>query len=139
MSLNDSSWSQASLPIQAAGRAQHHEFCHLATSAFLASAAGSSSIAQQILPSSVAISSCPFKEEALSLWSQSHDSELPTGANASKQREWDTPIVDSALSPLLSSADEPVQGRLLAAQRKESGAWISAPPMSSLGLRMHGQ
>ena len=93
MSLNDSSWSQASLPIQAAGRARHHEFCHLATSAFLASAAGSSSTAQQILPSSVAISSCPFKEEALSLWSQ----------------------------------------------RKESGAWISAPPMSSLGLRMHGQ
>ena len=78
----------------------------------------------------------PFKEEALSLWSWSHDSEPPTGANASKQREWDTPIVEAALSSLLSSADEPAQGRLLAAQRKESGAWISAPPMSSLGLRM---
>ena len=135
VSLNDASWSQASLPIRAGGLGIR-SFAMLATSAFLASAAGSSSIAQQILPSSVAISSCPFKEEALSLWSRSHDSEPPTGANASKQREWDTPIVEAALSSLLSSADEPAQGRLLAAQRKESGAWISAPPMSSLGLRM---
>ena len=37
---------------------------------------------------------------------------------------------------LLSSADKSTRGQLLAAQRKESGTWISAPPMSSLGLRM---
>ena len=40
------------------------------------------------------------------------------------------------MTSLLSSADDASKGRLLASMRKESGAWLSAPPVSSLGLRM---
>ena len=34
------------------------------------------------------------------------------------------------------SPDELAQARLLASQRKESGEWLHAPPMSAIGLRM---
>ena len=46
------------------------------------------------------------------------------------------PHIQATVSSLLSSADDASRGRLLASQRKESDAWLSAPPVSSLGLRM---
>ena len=135
VSLNDVSWSQASLPISAGGLGIR-SFVMLASSGFLASAAGSSLVSQRILPASLANVSCPFKNEALAVWSQGHDTEPPAGFNAPKQKAWDTPHIQATVSSLLSSADDASRGRLLASQRKESGAWLSAPPVSSLGLRM---
>ena len=135
VSLNDVSWSQASLPISAGGLGIR-SFVMLASSAFLASAAGSSLISQRILPASLANVSCPFKNEALALWSQGHDTELPAGFNTPKQKAWDTPHIQATVSSLLSSADDASRGRLLASQRNEAGAWLSDPPVSSLGLRM---
>ena len=35
-----------------------------------------------------------------------------------------------------NAPDELAQARLLASQRKESGEWLQAPPMSAIGLRM---
>ena len=127
VSLSDRSRSQASLPIRVDGLVIRN-FTMLATSAFLASAAGSSSLLQRLLPPSLATDSCPFKVEALALWSQGHDSQPPTGVNASKQRDWDTPHIDTAISSLLSSADNTSRARLLASQQKEAGAWLSALP-----------
>ena len=135
VSLSDKSWSQASLPIRAGGLGIR-KFAMLASSAFLASAAGSSLIAQRILPSSLTNAICPSKDDALVAWSQGHASEAPTGVDASKQRAWDTPHIEATVSSLFSSADDISKGRLLASQRQESGAWLSAPPVSSLGLRM---
>ena len=108
----------------------------LASSAFLASAAGSSLIARRILPSSLTNAICPSKDDVLVAWSQGHASEAPTGVDASKQKAWDTPHIEATVSSLFSSADDISKGRLLASQRQESGAWLSAPPLSSLGLRM---
>ena len=61
---------------------------------------------------------------------------FPSGSSAGSQKAWDTPIVDAAVHSLTSSADSTSRARLLAAQQKESGAWLSAPPISSLGLRL---
>ena len=135
VTLSEASWSQASLPIRAGGLGIR-KFTMLATPAFLASAAGSSSLSRLILPPTMADVVCPLRAEALSLWSQDHAEEPPSGSNAMKQRAWDTPLIDTAVSSLLSSADEASRGRLLASLRKESGAWLTAPPVSSLGLRM---
>ena len=137
VSLSDESWSQVSLSIRAGGLGIR-KFALLASSAFLASAAGSSLIAQRILPSSLTNAICLSKDDALVAWSQGHASEAPTGADASKQRAWDTLHIEATVSSLFSSADDISKGRLLASQRQESGAWLSAPPLSSLGLRMHG-
>ena len=51
--------------------------------------------------------------------------------------EWDAPRVQERAASLLSTAsDARSRAHLLAVSTKESGAWLKAPPISSLGLRM---
>ena len=111
-------------------------FAMLATSSFLASAAGSSSLISRILPSSMASSTCPHRAKALAMWSQGHSVDPPPGVDAFKQKNWDSVHVEATFSSLLTTANGTTRGRLLASQRREAGAWLSAPPISSLGLRM---
>ena len=112
----------------------------LAPSAFLASAAGTFSISLALLSPRLTseLATCTFQLEALRLWNSYHPGDPPSGSSAGSQKAWDTPIVDAAVHLLTSSADSTSRARLLAAQQKESGAWLSAPPISSLGLRLHG-
>ena len=133
--LSDEAWAQASLPVRAGGLGIRR-FTKLATPAFLASAAGTSALTQSILPQALSGFSCTFRTDALSLWSRDHTEEPPIGPTATKQRSWDSPIINATVSSLLSSANAVDKACLLASQRKESGAWLNAPPVSSLGLRM---
>ena len=57
--------------------------------------------------------------------------------SAIRQKAWDTPCIETASSTLLSLVDhdDVSKGRLLAAQQKNSGAWLNAPLVSSLGIR----
>ena len=49
----------------------------------------------------------------------------------------DAPLVSNAVDLLLQNAPHDVaRARLLAVSAKESGAWLKALPVSSLGLRM---
>ena len=50
------------------------------------------------------------------------------------QKAWDVPRVNAAFQD--AAPDAMTQARLLAACRKESGAWLHALPITSLGLRM---
>ena len=113
----------------------------LAPSAYLASAAGSSCITKRILPSTMSNVPNTFKADALAIWSCSHTSDPPppSESDSSKQKAWDTPHVNAAFTRLLEGATTQVKGRLLAVQRKETGAWLTAPPVSSLGLRLEDE
>ena len=62
--------------------------------------------------------------------------EPPTGEKACQQKCWDSLLVDGCFTSLLSSASPQGRVRLLASEQKEVGAWLSAPPVSALGLRM---
>jgi len=57
---------------------------------------------------------------------------------ATKQKTWDSLVVESCFSRLLNqqAANPRERARLQACSQKESGAWLTAPPISSLGLRM---
>ena len=127
--LTDLSWIQASLPVNMGGLGMRSVIT-VAPSAFLASAAGTSSIALALLPPTFPFAPCPHKPEALRLWrSRSGSIDQPTGSSASVQKAWDTPVVRALASNLLSSATDSItRARLLASQQKESGAWLSAPP-----------
>ena len=135
--LSDQSWLQASLPINSGGLGIRSATM-LAPFAFLASAAGTSSISLALLPPRLTseLATCTFQAEALRLWNSYHPGDPPLGSSAGSQKAWVTPIVDAAVHSLTSSADSTSRARLLAAQQKESGAWLSAPPISSLGLRL---
>ena len=111
----------------------------LAPSAFLASAAGSSSLITRILLESLKGVSYSAKLDALSVWSDGHSFQPPPLADI-KQRSWDYPHTQEVYDHLLEAAtDTKTRIRLLAVATKESGAWLNVFPVSSLGLRMDNE
>ena len=116
----------------------------LAPSAFLASAAASSGLAHLILPANLPENMQPpqlsYVDEALAAWSQGcleQPPPPPTDAAAHHQKTWDTIGVSSIADTLFTDSSDPMhRARFLAASCKESGAWLNALPVTSLGLRM---
>ena len=114
-----------------------HSVVMLAPSAFLASAAGTSSLINRILP--VAFHSLPYAEvlDALTAWHKGQDYPPPPSPSDVCQKAWDYPIVQNACDSLLDSAPDTFsRARLLSVTTKESGAWLNALPLTSLGLRL---
>ncbi len=60
----------------------------------------------------------------------------PTGNATGTQKAWDRPLTVASASSLISEASLIARARLLASKQKEAGAWLPAPPLSVLGLRM---
>ena len=133
---NNSAWAQASLPVRSGGLGIRSAV-QLAPSAFLASAAGSSDLIHQILPPWLHDMPYSASNDALNIWSQDHTEPPPSAPICWRQKAWDNPWVRATYENLLDSApDTYSRSRLLAAAKKESGAWLHAFPMSALGLRM---
>ena len=133
---NDLTWTQASLLVRYDGLGIRSAV-QLALSAFLASAAGSSNLVHQILPSHLQIISYPARDAAFASWTHGFDQLPPPISAAHHQKEWDTPKVCAIADSLLNGASDVVShARLLATATKESGAWLNVLPVSSLGLRM---
>ena len=108
----------------------------LAPSAYLASAAASSTLVHQILPPQFSDTDFPSFQEALAFWSNSCN-QSPQGITSYHQKSWDIPTILAMKENLLNSAtNESSKSRLLAAFSEESGIWLNALPLSSLGLRM---
>ena len=131
-----STWSQAMQPVGFVGLGIRRAV-QLAPSAFLASAAGCKDLIVKILPRQVRSSPYPAIEAAWKEWSGDHDQSPPPTPTNIRQKAWDKPRVHSTFKVLLETASDPrARARLLATTTKESGAWLHALPISSLGLRM---
>ena len=131
-----SSWLQATLPVNTGGLG-FRSASILAPSAFLASADGASEIMQQLLPNH--LSSVPYldRDRALSRWKHNVPEDTPIPSVTIRQKSWDQPTVQHQFDTLLDQCtDEISRSRLLGASSRESGAWLNAPPVSSLGLRL---
>ena len=133
---DDPAWLQVSLPVKFGGLG-FQSAVQLAPSAFLASAAASFNLVSQILPARLQSRPTPYLDVTLSRWSQGHDIPPPSGSTTCIQKSCDATIVSTAVESLLENAsDDLARARLLATSSKESGAWLHALPISSLGLRM---
>ena len=133
---DDPAWTQATLPIGVGGLGIRSAV-QLAPSAFLASAAASRDLVNQILPLHLQSLPTPYEVDALSSWSSGHHNPPPSGTAACAQKTWDAQLVTNTVDSLLQNAPHDVaRARLLAVTAKESGAWLKALPVSSLGLRM---
>eukprot|EP00731_Ephydatia_muelleri_P026828 Em0018g928a len=75
-----------------------------------------------------------YVDEALAAWSQGCQEQPPTDAAAHHQKTWDTIRVSSIADT--DSSNPMNRARFLAASCKESGAWLNALPVTSLGLCM---
>ena len=126
---------QATLPVGCGGLGVRRSV-QLALSAFLAYAAASSPPIQQLIPGRLTGVSYAPKEDALNLWLQSVDCPPPSSPSDRKQQAWGEPQFKATYQTLIESAGNSVScARLLAANVKESSAWINALPISAVGLR----
>ena len=133
--VSESAWLQASLPVSEGGLGIRSAV-QLAPSAFLASAAGCAALSKDILPTCLHCVPSPESAEALALWNAHIAVSPPESPDNCHQKAWGSPQVSARLHHLLENVQDPAsRARLLAASCKESGAWLNAPPISSLGLR----
>ena len=105
VSLDDSAWTQASLPVKNGGLGIRSAVV-LAPSAYLASVTASHQLILQILPSRLRMVHIPFESEALSCWSIGNDFPPPVDTDAHLQKAWDSCRVESLASDLLESAQD---------------------------------
>ena len=99
--------------------------------------AASSELAHMILPTNMQPTQLSYVDEALVIWSQGCQEQPLTGVAAHYQKSWDSLRLFSMADTLSkNTTDELNRARLLAASCKESGAWLNALPITSLGLRM---
>ena len=76
-------------------------------------------------------------DAAFSLWAEGHSHPPPSQSFASRQREWDGPKAEASVWSIWDLAISDVaKARLLSVSCTESGAWLNALPLSSIGLRM---
>ena len=135
---DNAAWTQASLPVGSSGLGVRRA-TQLAPSAFLASAAGCTTIILELLPPRLRETAYYACEDTLQVWSEGLEASAPLAADAPSQKAWDAPRVTASLKALQAAAPDSVtQASLLAACRKlkEAGAWLQALPVSALGLRM---
>ena len=134
--ITDIQWLQASLPV-AAGGLGVRSVMMLAPSAFLASAAGTASLADKLLPHEDSINKSIWFTNALAHWRKMATNEASLPEKSSYQREWDQKCVAAAGNVVSLACSEPAdQARWRAVRRRDASAWLLAAPISSAGLHM---
>jgi len=106
--------------------------------AFLASAAGTETLQQQLLLRSGKAGTIDTTASSISdIWSSLYSVPRPSGAVAYKQSAWDKVAVASERETLTSRLSDNVnKARLLAVTAPHSGDWLHALPLSNCGLRL---
>ena len=139
VAFDDLAWVQASLPI-ADGGLGVRSVALLAPSAFLASAASTHALQTDLLArSGLALPPQGAEaEKALSVWKSRHVGvEAPEAERRAKQRHWDAASIALGRAILeRHCVGDLDRARLLAVQAPHSGDWLSALPITSIGLRL---
>jgi len=102
LDLSDVHWLQASLPVKEGGLGVRR-VTSLAPSAFLASAAGTAALQQQLLLRSPTFATADAAVSLVSnVWSSAHNSPCPTGL-AAYNAAWDRPVITTERQQLMNS------------------------------------
>ncbi|XP_055343134.1 uncharacterized protein LOC129591490 [Paramacrobiotus metropolitanus] len=124
-------WAQASLPVFSGGLGIRR-VAELATSAYLASVYATSSLVSSIAPGTEIL------DLVHQLWQAASCAELPSESLRKTQKVWDAAVVKKASEDITNLYVNDVThcARLLAVARPESGKWLNALPVPSLGTLM---
>ena len=110
----------------------------LASSSFLASAAATLPLQDEILlASSLAGVEDKDVSNARATWNGLAMANDPIEASKHIQSAWDTPIIAAAYNEILARCTLPVdQARLKALTTPHAGDWLHAPPLTAVGLQL---
>ena len=133
--FTDDSWTQACLPVRAGGLGIRKSE-DIALPCFISSAISASTLVEAILSSITDLAPFEVSAEVETWKARGQDLIEPIGESGFRQRAWDTPQIEYVQKTLLERADQFAQARLLASAQPESGSWISAIPVPSLGTSM---
>ena len=133
--FSEDGWTQASLPVRSGGLGIRKTI-DIALPCYISSATSAQPLVESSLSSVQDM--VPFEvSPEVELWKQGGQGLIaPLGDSRSSQKAWDTPRADYILKTLLDKADQYSRARLLASAQPESGSWISAIPVPSLGTQM---
>ena len=133
--FTDDSWTQVSLPVRSGGLGIRKSV-DIALPCFISSALSAHSLVEAILLSVTDLAPFELFTE-IEMWKASgHGLIEPEGESSFRQRAWDSPRIDGLRKTLLDNADQFSRARLLASAQSESGSWISAIPIPSLGTQL---
>jgi len=104
----------------------------IALSAFIASRHSTRGLVEEVLQKVDHLAEDSELSEAEENWRQ-RGAVLTEGSDLGKQKTWDLPLVERAHERLLESADQVTRARILASSCRESGLWLHAHPIPSLG------
>jgi hypothetical protein len=137
--ITDAGWAQASLPVRWGGLGVRSAVM-LASSAYLASAAGTSDLVFSLLPQRLQLVPHDSIARALNVWSASSGSAAPLAPLSTRQRSWDEPCCQRVFDALLNaSTDDVSRARIRASSHCTSGAWLETLPVASIGLKMEDE
>ena len=130
VSLEGDVCKQAGLPVSFGGLGSRRAG-DIALPSFIASMNSVGELVETIL-SRINIADTDELAEAVESWRRtSGDACLPDDPR--RQKAWDLPIVKKNWDNMLLEADQVSRARLMVTSQKESGAWLNALPVSSLG------
>ena len=131
--MKNDSWVQATLPVGLGGLGCRGA-SDVALPAFLSSMHSVGPLVETIL-SRINMVDTTELGEAEEMWvRRSGGLDLPT--DRFRQKDWDIPLATVSREELLRGADQVGRARLLAATCKESGVWLNAVPVPSLGTQL---
>ncbi|XP_055339051.1 uncharacterized protein LOC129588725 isoform X2 [Paramacrobiotus metropolitanus] len=124
-------WAQASLPVSSGGLGIRR-VAELATPAYLASVYATSSVVSDITTATECY------DLVHQLWQTASGAELPAENVRRSQKVWDAALVKKTCEVIVNTFANDVThcARLLAVAQPESGKWLNALPVPSLGTLM---
>ena len=122
-------WIQASLPVSKGGLGIRR-VTDIALPAYLASVHRSRMLTEQIVPE---IEYDPLAEEVAAKWSAEVNADMPILEERWIQKRWDERATQQILDGLMGRANMTDRARLLAVTSSDSGQWLNALPVASVG------
>jgi Reverse transcriptase (RNA-dependent DNA polymerase) len=134
--LSGDRWQQASLPVRWGGLGIRGVVL-LAPSAYLASAASTTTLTQLLLPDHLRGKDDEGVVAALSAWTSATNGTPPSLPSSCIQRSWDDCCCRVVAEQLLRNAQDQVErARLLASAACGSGDWLNTLPLQAIGLKL---
>ena len=133
--LDDCASKQASLPVRFGG-IRIIKMTSIASSAYISSKLSCVELEASLLPDNLPLPPSPGDlDHAFTNWKACSNTDALL--SSTRQRDWSLAVFQNTRQLLLNSTvDAPDDATLLASAQKESGAWLEALPIPSLGLRL---